>query len=203
MFLIARYREELDAGADIREALARAVGRAGPAVAASAATVICGICMLAFTRFGKIQQAGLVIPLSLILVLCAAMTLAPSALRLTGRWIFWPQRLRDAANEGRDAGPAPGFLGRLSPQLLPDVWGKIGPVLFRRPGLIWLGVVAVMTPFAVIAILHYNEVNYDPLSGLPESAERGRGQGTRETLLPGSAGAGHIPLAKRSDQVRW
>ena len=27
-----------------------------------------------------------------------------------------------------------------------------------------------MTPFAVVAVLHYNDVNYDPLSGLPESA---------------------------------
>ena len=54
VFLIARYREELDTGAEVQEALTRTIGRAGTAVSASAATVICGIGMMAFAQFGKI-----------------------------------------------------------------------------------------------------------------------------------------------------
>jgi putative drug exporter of the RND superfamily len=55
VFLIAGYQEELDSGSGIGEALARAIGKAGVAVSASAATVICGIGMmpsLASARFG-------------------------------------------------------------------------------------------------------------------------------------------------------
>src|SRR5262249_29802122 len=43
LFLTARYREELDRGAEPAEAVARAVSGVGGALAASAATVICGI----------------------------------------------------------------------------------------------------------------------------------------------------------------
>src|SRR4051794_4242733 len=110
--------------------------------------------MLAFARFGKIRDAGLVIPLSLILVLAAALTFAPSFLRLTGRWVFWPQGLTDRAPAGPPAGPAARFLAHLLRRnVLPDVWGRVGPALLRRPGLIWLTTVAVMTPFAIVAVL--------------------------------------------------
>src|SRR5205085_12206116 len=102
VFLIARYQEELDAGAGIRDALARALARAGGAVTASAATVICGIGMLAFARFGKIREAGLVIPFSLVVVLGAALTFAPSLLCWAGRWVFWPRGLTERATAGQD-----------------------------------------------------------------------------------------------------
>jgi RND superfamily putative drug exporter len=43
LFLTARYKEELDRGASPAEAVERAVGGVGAALAASAATVVCGI----------------------------------------------------------------------------------------------------------------------------------------------------------------
>jgi RND superfamily putative drug exporter len=201
VFLIARYREELDAGADVREALARAIGRAGGPVTASAATVICGIGMLAFARFGKIREAGLVIPFSLVLVLGAALTFAPALLRWAGRWVFWPQGLTERATAGHDRGRPTRFPGRLLRRnLLPDVWDRIGPALLRRPGLIWFTAVAVMTPFAVVAVLWYREVNYDPLSGLPESAPSVAGARALERhFSPGVLGP--VTVLLQNDQV--
>src|SRR5207302_1523187 len=93
LFLIARYREELEGGAAPREAVGAAIAHVGHAITASAATVICGIAMLAFGRFGKVHQAGLVIPFALLITLAAALTFSPALLRLTGRWAFWPQAL--------------------------------------------------------------------------------------------------------------
>jgi RND superfamily putative drug exporter len=178
VFLIDRYQEELDSRADVRTALAAAIGRVGAALAASAATVICGIGMLAFARFGKIHEAGLVIPVCLILVLAAALTFAPSLMRLAGKWVFWPQRSPERAAEG-------GLGGQLRGRnLLPDVWGKIGPGLVRRPGLIWLTTVALMTPFAFVALRHHNDVNYDPLGGLPETAPSVAGTRALESHFP-------------------
>ena len=78
-----------------QEAIAQAIARVGGPITASAATVICGIGMLAFARLGKIHNAGLVIPLSLVLVLCAALTFAPSLLRFMGPWVFWPRALTE------------------------------------------------------------------------------------------------------------
>ena len=181
MFLIDRYHEELDAGADVRTALAGAVGRIGGAVAASAATVICGIGMLAFARFGKIREAGLTIPVCLALVLAAALTFGPALIRLAGRWVFWPQRLAERPADRRDRLLGPLLLRH---RLLPDVWGKVGTVLARRPGLICLTTVALLAPFAVVAVWHYNEVNYDPLGGLPDTAPNAAGARALERHFP-------------------
>src|SRR5439155_24005487 len=56
-FLIARYREELGGGAALREAAARAVGKTGAALTASAGTVTLGIGMMAFEQFGQFHHA--------------------------------------------------------------------------------------------------------------------------------------------------
>src|SRR5438309_4266190 len=171
VFLIDRYQEELDAGADAGAAATRAIGKAGGAVSASAATVICGIAMLAFAQFGKIHQAGLIIPISLIVVLVAALTFGPALFRLFGRYVFWPRGLTEAPAATQDRTPGGRLLGGLRRRhLLPDFWTKVGQVLLRHPGLIWLTTVVIMAPFAVFAVLYYNDVNYDPLHGLPDDS---------------------------------
>ncbi|HZZ79909.1 MAG TPA: MMPL family transporter [Gemmataceae bacterium] len=53
LFLIARYKEERLGGADWGDAMAQALRHVGPALTASAATVIFGIGMMVFARFGK------------------------------------------------------------------------------------------------------------------------------------------------------
>src|SRR5207244_4906014 len=90
-------------GVSPADAVAGAVGGVGAALAASAATVICGIGMMTFAEFGKFREAGFAIPLSLLLVLGGTLTFSPALLRLAGRWAFWPQRLGAPAG-GR--GPA-------------------------------------------------------------------------------------------------
>jgi RND superfamily putative drug exporter len=160
LFLTARYKEELDGGAPPAEAVARAVGGVGAALTASAATVICGIAMMLFARFGKFREAGFAIPLSLLLVLCATLTFSPSLLRLAGRWAFWPQR--------SGGGPAPESDGRPAwGGWLERVWDRTGRLLLRRAGTVWLSTVAVMAPFAVAAALLYNHVSYDMIGNLP------------------------------------
>ncbi len=71
MFLMSRYKEELDNGATFDEAIAISVSRVGHALAASAGTVMCGIGMMYFTQFAKFQQAGIAMASSLIFVLAA------------------------------------------------------------------------------------------------------------------------------------
>jgi RND superfamily putative drug exporter len=169
LFLTARYKEELDAGRTPADAVARAVGDVGPALVASALTVICGIAMMAFAQFGKFREAGLAIPLALLLVLAATMTFSPSLLRLAGRWAFWPQRRRVVwQNAGLEA--ATGWRAFFRGGVLRWGWEHVGEWLFRRPGTAWLVTTAAMAPFVVIAALFYGHLSYNLIGDLPSSA---------------------------------
>jgi RND superfamily putative drug exporter len=194
LFLIARYREELEGGEAPREAVAAAIAHVGGAITASAATVICGIGMLTVARFGKVHQAGMVIPLALFIVLIAALTFSAALLRLTGRWAFWPQRLGEPA--GMSASH-PGFLGRLvARHVLPNVWEKLGAALLRWPGVIWSATVAAMAPFVIFALLHYHDQIYNPISGLPPDVPSTTATRTLEQHFPPGIAGPIIVLLK-------
>lgn len=167
LFLTARYREELEQGVHPREALANAIGKVGGTVAASAATVICGIAMLALGNFGKYRQAGITIPFGLAIVLCSALTFAPALLRLTGRWAFWPGL--PTANGSTPAAASP-VRRLLSASLLHGVWEKVGQALRRRPGAIWLTTVIVLSPLAVVAVRTYDTWDYGLAHDVPQDS---------------------------------
>src|SRR5205085_12025739 len=61
LFLISRYREELERGRETGASVRRSVMAVGEALAASAGTVICGLAMMGFASFAKIRCAGPVI----------------------------------------------------------------------------------------------------------------------------------------------
>jgi RND superfamily putative drug exporter len=180
VFLIARYREELDNGLSPADAVAAAIGHVGAAIAASAGTVICGIATLAFARFGKVHQAGIVIPFALALVLLAALTFSPALLRLAGRWAFWPQPIATTLGQS-----GPRALNRLLYRhMLPNIWEKLGPVLLRRPGTIWLVSTLALAPFVVVAFLHYHDQVYNPMSGMPQNSTSVRASHALEQHFP-------------------
>jgi RND superfamily putative drug exporter len=165
LFLTARYKEELDHGAHPRDAVATAVGGVGAALAASAATVICGIGMMIFAEFGKFREAGVAISLSLALVLCATLTFSPALLCLAGRWAFWPQLPgAPAAASGR------WWRWLFKTDALHWIWEHVGRVLLRRPGTIWLATVGIMAPFVIAALFLYNRLSYDLIGDLPANA---------------------------------
>jgi RND superfamily putative drug exporter len=184
LFLTARYKEELDHGHSPADAVARAVGGVGAALTASAATVICGIAMMMFAQFGKFRQAGFAIPLSLLLVLCATLTFSPALLRLAGRWAFWPRRsLLVGGNQPAAApGAERGWLFRAGG--LQRMWERVGHVLLRRPGTVWLATVAIMAPFVVAALLLYNHLSYDLIGSLPPDAPSVAGTRTLQEHFP-------------------
>jgi len=168
MFLMARYKEELDGGATFDEAIANAVGKVGAALTASALTVMCGIGMMVFAEFGKFQQAGICMSLSLVFVLCSSLTFTPSLLRLMGRWAYWP-RMRSERISASSGWVSPTSLMARLMELnwMRGVWKKIGQSLQEKPGIIWLVSVGLMVPFAVIGVLCYHNLSYGLISELP------------------------------------
>ena len=169
LFLIARYREELDGGGTFDEAISNSLSKVGAALTASAGTVMCGIGMMVFAEFGKFQQAGVAITLGLFIVLCASLTFTPAIMRLANKWAFWPNvrnaRLADQVGWISPTNAVGQLLQRFTFQA---IWEKTSQALLARPGSIWLASLAVMTPFAVIGVMFYGHLSYGLLSELPQ-----------------------------------
>jgi RND superfamily putative drug exporter len=90
LLLVARYREELRRHPDHHDALRKAVGHAGPVIAASAGTVILALLCLLAARANGTRGLGPVAATGIALSLLSALTLLPALLAICGRRIFWP-----------------------------------------------------------------------------------------------------------------
>ena len=90
LLLVARYREELHRSADKHVAMRTALESAGPAIFASAATVIAALLCLMIAKVNGTSGLG---PIAAIGIFCAALsmlTLLPALLTIFGRRAFWP-----------------------------------------------------------------------------------------------------------------
>jgi RND superfamily putative drug exporter len=90
LLLVARYREELHRSADKHSAMQTALRSAGPAIFASAATVIAALLCLLIAKVNGTSGLG---PIAAIGIACAALsmlTLLPALLTICGRRAFWP-----------------------------------------------------------------------------------------------------------------
>ena len=90
LLLTARYREELRRHEDRHAAMAVALRRAGPAVVASGGTVILSLLTLSLAELNSTKSLGPVLAIGVAVALVAMMTLLPTLLVITGRWVFWP-----------------------------------------------------------------------------------------------------------------
>lgn len=200
LFLIARYREELARGRTGVDALRHAIEQVGGALVASAGTVICGLGMLWFSSFAKIQYTGPAIGLSLAISLVACLTLAPVLLRWLRGSVFWPfrpphhERGHDREAESLEQIPMSAF------------WGRVANVVIRRPGLILSASLVALTPFAIIG--SQTRSNYSQIDDLGD--EQPSIVGTRVVqryfsvgeLSPTSVLVAHPEINFRSDAGR-
>jgi putative drug exporter of the RND superfamily len=128
LLLIARYREELRRHTDRHEAMAIALRRAGPAIIASAATVIAGMLCLLAADSADISGLGPVAAIGIGVGLLAMITLLPALLVIVGRWVFWPVPPRYGSAEPTASG----------------TWARIGRAISRRPRVVWLVTAVVL-----------------------------------------------------------
>ena len=90
LLLIARYREELRRTIDRREAMAKALKGAGPAIIASGGTVVLSLLTLVFASLTGNQALGIACAAGILVAMLFCLTVLPSALVLFGRRLFWP-----------------------------------------------------------------------------------------------------------------
>lgn len=162
LFLIARYREELERGRPRQDALREAIVQVGGALVASAGTVIVGLGMLYFSSFAKIRYTGPAIGLSLAIALLAALTLAPLLLTWLRGAIFWPFRPpRGIASPESNSDPD---LAERPDHLTARFWAWVASTVVRHPTPILLVGLGSLIPLAVIGA---NTVsNYSQLADL-------------------------------------
>ena len=171
LFLVARYREELDGGLTIEDAVSGTLERVGAALTASAGTVVCGIGMMIFAEFGKFREAGIAISFGLSVCLCAALTLTPAILRLAGRFAFWPSASRATSRNDTGFLSSTDLTSRIKrANLLTQGWQWIGEVIERRAWMAWSLSIVLMLPFVVAGVLFFGNLSYGLLSELPDTA---------------------------------
>jgi RND superfamily putative drug exporter len=138
LLLVARYREELRRHADRHEAMAEALRRAGPAILASAATVIASMLCLLVADSADISGLGPVAAIGIGVSLLAMITLLPALLVICGRWVFWPVKPKLGTPEPTQAG----------------LWARVGGWIAGRPRLVW-GVTAVLLACASLGLIGF------------------------------------------------
>ncbi|WP_449060366.1 MMPL family transporter [Planomonospora algeriensis] len=133
LLLVARYREELAVHEDRHEAMALALRRATPAIAASAATVAAGLCCLLVADQNATRGLGPVCAVGVVCALAAMLTLLPALLVVFPRGVFWPKvPVYGGAAEGGSG-----------------LWDRVGRVIARRPRVVWIGTAAVLGAMAL------------------------------------------------------
>jgi RND superfamily putative drug exporter len=184
LFLISRYREELEHGHELPEAIARGVSGVGAALAASAATVMIGLGLMALAEFAKVRYAGPAIALSLGVSLLASLTLTPALLRLLGMRAFWPHK---PARRRRDARHAAN-----------GMWDWISTKVAARPVLVWSVAVVFLLPLAFLGARV--PTNYCATSELSPRVESLQGlRAIKEHFTAGEIGPLTVLLVSNTD----
>ncbi len=193
LFLISRFKEELDHGLLAREAIIESVAQVGAALVGSAFTTICGLGMLFFASFGKFTNSGPAIALSLFITLLACLTFAPALLVAFGNGVFWPFASRHARLvSARVTGDAE------RRQMLGRFWIWVGELVTRRPTPILLVSVLLLTPVAIAG--WEVRISYDLINELSPTRDSVRGAALANKFFPAGETSPLTILALREDK---
>lgn len=136
LLLIARYRDELRRHEDRRDAMARALRGAGPAIIASGSTVVLSLLTLLFAQLEGNRALGIACATGVVIAMLFALTVLPAALVLFGRGLFWPYIPKFGTQGSTERG----------------VWHRLGTAVSRKPvvvvivGALVLGGLALAVP---------------------------------------------------------
>ena len=171
LLLTARYREELRRHSDRHEAMAQALRRAGPAILASAGTVIISLLTLSVAELNSTKGMGPVLAIGVGVALLAMMTLLPALLVICGRWVFWPVRPDFGTAEPTSRG----------------FWARVGRAIAVRPRVVWITTAVVLGALALgaLGLKASGLTNAESFRGHPQSVV---GQQVLDRSFPAGAG---------------
>jgi putative drug exporter of the RND superfamily len=171
LLLTARYREELRRHEDRHAAMVVAIRRAGPAIVASAGTVVLSLLTLSFAELNSTKSMGPVLAIGVAVALLAMMTLLPALLVITGRWVFWPVKPVYGSAEPTTRG----------------MWARVGRRIAVRPRTVWIATSLVLGAMAIglAGLQAHGLTNAQAFRGHPDSVV---GQSVLDQHFPGGSG---------------
>jgi RND superfamily putative drug exporter len=116
LFLIMRFREEMESGLAPHDAVVAAMRQVGESVVYAGLTVSGALFCLTLSSFGIYKGLGPALAIGILLMLVASVTLTPALLALSGRATFWPSRVRAGTHEE-------------------GLWGRVAERCARRPAI--------------------------------------------------------------------
>ncbi|MFI6819428.1 MMPL family transporter [Micromonospora sp. NPDC050187] len=137
LFVVSRFREELDAGRDVRSAIARTMATAGRTVLVSGVIIALAMSSLLIFPMAFLRSMALGGVAAVLIAMLASLTVLPALLVVLGPRI---NALRV---------PLPRWRRRAEPAVTGGAWARIARSVMRRPVPYLLGVLVVLAVLAV------------------------------------------------------
>ena len=155
LLIVARYREELRRHDRRHPAMAEALRRAGPAIIASAATVIAAMLTLSAAEVNSTKGLGPVLAIGVAVGMFVMLTLLPALLVTFPRGVFWPYRPTYGSAEPTTRG----------------LWARVGWSIVPRARITWITTAVLLGVLALgLTGLKANGLtNAQSFRGHPES----------------------------------
>ncbi|AZG46407.1 MMPL family transporter [Gordonia insulae] len=189
LFIVSRYRSELNLGGSREAAVGRAVGTAGSAVVFAGLTVMIAVAALAVVGIPFITQMGVAAAIAVLVAVLGAITLIPALLGAFGRFAFSPQ--------------IPGIRHGDEPDTQPSNGLRFARFLTRFPlpaalaGLILLVVAAIPMTQMELGMESTTDSEY----AATQLLQRGFGEGVNGPLLVVVSDAQNGDIAPAADDV--
>jgi RND superfamily putative drug exporter len=186
LLLISRYREELHRYESRFEAMAKALRGAGPAIAASAGTVILALLTLILASLKSNVALGVTAAAGVAIAAVFALVVLPAALVICGRGLFWPFIPR---------------VGLGGPEDGKGLWARVGRGVVRRP------VAVTLVSAVVLGLLSLGglgtKVGLSQAEQFRVAAESVRGLETLSRYFPAGAAGPAVILTEpaKAEQV--
>jgi putative drug exporter of the RND superfamily len=128
LLIVARYREELRRHDRRHAAMAEALRRAGPAIIASAATVVLALLTLSAAELNSTKSLGPVLAIGVAVGMIVMITLLPALLVIFPRGVFWPYKPTYGSPEPTTRG----------------LWARVGWTIAPRARLTWITTAVIL-----------------------------------------------------------
>jgi len=181
LLIVARYREELRRHDRRHPAMAEALRRAGPAIIASASTVILALLTLFAADLQSTKDLGPVLAIGVAVGLLAMLTLLPALLVTFPRGVFWPYRPSYGSSEPTARG----------------MWARVGWSIAPRPRIVWVTTAVILGVLALglTGLKAHGLTNAQGFRGHPDSVI---GENVLARHFPAGAGQPVVVIGNQS-----
>jgi RND superfamily putative drug exporter len=170
LLLVSRYREELRGHEDKHEAVRIAMRKAGPAIIASALTVMAALLTLTLAEVTATAGLGPIGAMGIGLAMVSMLTILPALLAIFGRRAFWPFIPRVGSHGADETHGA---------------WSRVANWVGRGPRRVWIGTTLLL----LVLCLGLTQLNSDLTSGngFRDDVDSAQGQDLIEQSFPAGA----------------